>query len=98
MSLRNTSEEAIVNNRLSLAKKYQDEPLSECVKTALDNYFSHLNGHAANDLYRMVIDEVERPMFESVLKYTGGNQSRASSLLGISRSTLRKKLAHYGID
>lgn len=98
MTLNNASEETSLDNHLSLAKKHQNEPLAECVKDALDNYFDHLNGHAANDLYRMVIEEVEKPMFESVLRHTGGNQSRASNLLGISRSTFRKKLAYYGID
>jgi DNA-binding protein Fis len=28
----------------------------------------------------------------------GGNQSKASKMLGISRSTLRKKLAQYDLD
>ena len=46
----------------------------------------------------MVIAEVERPMFETVMDYVNGNQSRASQILGISRSTLRKKLKIYDLD
>jgi Fis family transcriptional regulator len=38
------------------------------------------------------MNEVERPMIESVLEHTQGNQSAAASILGISRGTLRKKL------
>jgi Fis family transcriptional regulator len=45
----------------------------------------------------MVIEEVERPLIETVLDYAQGNQTQAARLLGISRSTLRKKMAHYGI-
>jgi Fis family transcriptional regulator len=45
----------------------------------------------------MVLAEVERPLLACVLEKVGGNQSRAAQVLGISRSTLRKKLAHYHI-
>lgn len=83
---------------LSVVKKHKNEPLSECVKQALDNYFKHLDGHNINNLHQIVLREVEPPMFERVMRYTKGNQSKAAKLLGISRSTLRKKLAQYAID
>jgi Fis family transcriptional regulator len=51
-----------------------------------------------DDLHDMVIREVERPMIETVLDHTHGNQTRAAGMLGISRSTFRKKMAHYGIN
>jgi Fis family transcriptional regulator len=73
------------------------EPLSECVRTALRTYLRGLNGHEVNDLYQLVIEEVERPMLATVLEHTGGNQTSAARLLGISRSTLRKRLATYQI-
>lgn len=79
-------------------KQRKDEPLSDCVRSALDSYFTHLNGHSINKLHQMVIEEVERPLFQTTMAHTGGNQSKAAALLGISRSTLRKKLAYYGID
>jgi Fis family transcriptional regulator len=43
----------------------------------------------------MVLSEVERPLLEAVLAHTGSNQSKAARVLGISRSTLRKKLIQY---
>ncbi|MDH3948766.1 MAG: DNA-binding transcriptional regulator Fis [Gammaproteobacteria bacterium] len=73
------------------------QTLRECVKDAIDCYFQQLDGHPAGDLYKMVMDEVEEPLFRSVLEYTGGNQSKASELLGINRGTLRKKLKLYGL-
>lgn len=42
--------------------------------------------------------EVERPMLEAVMEYVKGNQSQASQILGLSRSTLRKKLKIYNLD
>lgn len=73
------------------------EPLSECVRNALRFYLRNLDGYEVNDLYQMVIGEVERPLIETLLEYTQGNQTRAARLLGMSRSTLRKKIAHYGV-
>ncbi len=83
---------------LRVIKKTHADPLRECVREALHDYFARLDGHSASPLYQLVIREVERPLFETVMEYTEGNQTRAASVLGISRSTLRKKLALYQID
>jgi len=73
-------------------------PLRECVRMALDAYLVQLEGHEPRDLYRMVMTEVEAPMLEAVLAFTGGNQTRAAEVLGINRGTLRKKLRLYGLE
>ena len=72
--------------------------LSDCVRTALTDYFQRLDGHPVGDLYEMVIAEVERPLILTVLEHCGYNQSKAAQALGLSRSTLRKKITHYGLD
>ena len=66
--------------------------------TPLKKYFKDLNGHKPGELYDLVLGEVEPPLFQTVMDYTQGNQSRAAQILGISRSTLRKKLKSYGLD
>lgn len=73
------------------------EPLSKCVRNAMRYYLRNLDGYEVNDLHQMVIEEVERPLIETVLDYTQGNQTQAARLLGMSRSTLRKKMAHYEV-
>lgn len=72
--------------------------LSVQVKQALELYFQQLKGHDAADLYNMVISEVEKPLLEAVLAYCGYNQSKAAKALGLSRSTLRKKLDQHGLS
>jgi Fis family transcriptional regulator len=83
---------------LTVSHSKKSEPLRQCVSDAMARYFQSLNGHGANNLYRLVMNEVEAPLLESVMKHTGGNQTLAASLLGISRSTLRKKLSQYDLD
>ncbi|MEO0346409.1 MAG: DNA-binding transcriptional regulator Fis [Pseudomonadota bacterium] len=67
-------------------------------ESALEDYFKKLNGTAPGDLYDLVLSEVERPLFRTVMAYTEGNQSRAAEILGINRGTLRKKLKTYAIS
>ena len=52
----------------------------------------------AEELYRSIIDRVERPLLETVLEHTRGNQIRAAALLGINRNTLRKKISDLALD
>lgn len=73
-------------------------PLSAHVKETVEHYFNQLNGHDTSGLHAMVISEVEKPLLEAALEYCGHNQTKASKLLGLSRSTLRKKLDIYGLS
>ena len=79
-------------------RRRASDPLSERVRQSLDAYFDQLDGTEPSDLYQMVLAQTERPLLERVMQYTGGNQTRAAVVLGISRATLRKKLALYNID
>ena len=73
-------------------------PLAKQVKAAMEIYFQDLEGHQPTDLYRMVINEIEKPLLESVMKQVRGNQSRAAEMLGLNRSTLRKKLQLHNLS
>ncbi len=73
------------------------EPLSKCVQDALTTYLHHMDGHRVVDLHRLVLEEVERPLFETVMRHAEGNLTLAAQMLGLTRSTLRKRLTHYGI-
>ncbi len=49
------------------------------------------------DLYRQVEARWEKALLRRVLELTGGNQVKASELLGINRMTLRKKIEAHGL-
>jgi Fis family transcriptional regulator len=76
----------------------QGHHLRDYAEKALHRYFADLKGHDPSDLYDMVLGEIEPPLLKTLLEYTRGNQSRAAAILGINRSTLRKKLRRYKIN
>ena len=53
---------------------------------------------APGAVYDAALAAFERPLFEAVLRKTGGNQLRAAQQLGINRNTLRKRLTELEID
>ena len=75
----------------------QSVTLRDSVEQALDNYFSQLDGAPVTDVYQLVLSEVEAPLLEKVMEYSADNQTRASTMLGLNRGTLRKKLKQYGM-
>ena len=75
----------------------QSIPMRDYVGSVLENYFGNLNHDRPENVYQMVLTEIEAPLLTAVMKYTSGNQSQAAQILGINRGTFRKKLAFYGM-
>ena len=48
-------------------------------------------------VYHKLQDSFDKSLFEKLLKVTGGNQLKASRILGINRNTLRAKIRKLGI-
>jgi Fis family transcriptional regulator len=71
--------------------------IAEAIISSLETYFKDLDGQPAAQVYDMVIQEVERPLLEVIMREAQGNQLRASEMLGINRNTLRKKLIAHGL-
>ncbi|HSO06864.1 MAG TPA: helix-turn-helix domain-containing protein [Pelomicrobium sp.] len=74
-----------------------ENEIDRTVRRAIERYFRDLDGEKACGIYDMVIASVERPLIESVLRHSEGNQTRAAELLGMNRNTLRKKIRAYRI-
>jgi len=87
--------------RLNVSVDRQDAsraPLRDHVATSVRRYLRDLDGCDTDDLYNIALRELEIPLFAEVLKHCDGNQSRAATMLGIHRATLRKKLKDYGLS
>jgi len=76
-----------------------ENDMARYVRKTLKEYFKDLDGEdPCCGMYDMVMDCVEKPLLEMALEHAGGNQSRASEMLGINRNTLRKKMLQHGIS
>ena len=69
--------------------------IEECVRASLEQYFSDLHGAEPHSVYDMVLQTVEKPLLEVVMRQAEGNQSKAAQWLGINRNTLRRKLLDH---
>jgi DNA-binding protein Fis len=67
--------------------------LEKAIHQAVDRYFSQVGDYELADLYDLVIGESERVLMIYLWRYTRGNKSQMSRILGLSRATLIKKLA-----
>lgn len=77
----------------------QNEALSQQVINAVKGYLNAVNNKNSNlNLYQLIIEEVEAPLFRTVMEMTRYNQSKAARVLGVSRGTLRTKLKRYFDD
>lgn len=82
----------------TLHQERRKQPLRDNVKHSLRLYLNSLSGHEPEELYKMFVEEVERPLLESVMEYCNGNQTKAARCLGLNRGTLRKKLKIYSLN
>ena len=76
----------------------QDESLEALVTRKLENSLASMNLVEMDNLYEMVLHQVERPLINIVLRKTRGNQVRTAATLGINRNTLRKKIKTLEIE
>jgi DNA-binding protein Fis len=73
---------------------YNTKTLSAQIATLLDSVYRETQ----EDLYKVVVGAVEKPLIEFALAQTGGNQLKASRILGINRNTMRAKIKKLSID
>jgi len=54
--------------------------------------------HHVIDLHSACVEEMERVLIEVIMDHTNGNQVQAAKMLGLNRSTLRRKIVEYRME
>jgi len=78
---------------------HNTEALAEQVISAVKGYLSVMGKKTGDlNLHQLILEEIEAPLFRTVMEMSRYNQSRAARILGVSRGTLRTKLKRYFDD
>jgi two-component system, NtrC family, nitrogen regulation response regulator GlnG len=91
------SDLSLPSTESQLPENFAELSLEETVRRKLQSYFHQSAAMPLTDLHALIIGQVEKPLIELTLEYTGGNQLKAAELLGINRNTLRKKITEFKI-
>lgn len=86
MNVSNTSFSQILN---------QEHGLQEKIYSLVTRFLTENKNKSINELYDMILSEIEPPLLQAVIERCRGNQLQAAKILGISRGTIRKKLLRY---
>ncbi|OAB61730.1 hypothetical protein AY599_02445 [Leptolyngbya valderiana BDU 20041] len=71
--------------------------LNQLVEQVVKQYLEDMGSTPPDNLHAFIMREVERPLIQTVLDHVDGNQSRAATILGITRTTLRTRIQRYGL-
>ena len=74
-----------------------DNTLRNTVHESVNDFLQKLDGVSVDNLYKIVLTEVEKPLLTVLMRHVKNNQSKVATMLGLSRGTTRKKLKEYGM-
>jgi DNA-binding protein Fis len=66
-------------------------PLEELLYLRLGTFLDQLHGRRVPDLYRVVMDQVDRAVMRQALERAHGQSGEAARYLGIDRNTFARK-------
>lgn len=73
--------------------------IATAIGSLLDDFFLiQKDVNKVNNLYPVVMKEVEIAMIQRVMAWTSRNKTQAAKILGVSRNTLSKKIQDLRID
>lgn len=71
--------------------------LEDIVRKKLSHFMDKAENCDLENLYPVILAQVEKPLIELTLQRSEGNQMRAARMLGINRNTLRKRIQNLRI-
>lgn len=82
--------ETIENTKMTF-----DSSFTKLVTQKVRTHLLVLDDSHIVDLYKLVMEEIEAPLYKAVMDFCRYNQCRSAAILGVSRGTLRSKLQYY---
>ncbi len=73
------------------------QSLHDLLKKNIKKMISGIGTNEKSNIYSLIIEEIEKIIINLVLQETQYNYFRAAKILGISRSTLYRKIETLGI-
>jgi DNA-binding protein Fis len=67
-------------------------PLEELLYLRLGEFLDQLHGRKVPELYRVLLDQVDRAVLRQALERSEGQLTAAASFLGVDRNTLARKV------
>ncbi len=73
-------------------------PLEELLYARLTRFFDLLHGREVPDLYRVLLDQVDRAVLRHALERADGQVGIAAKFLGVDRNTLARKVKRLKVN
>jgi Fis family transcriptional regulator, factor for inversion stimulation protein len=80
---------------MTIQSNLENQTIAKVVTVAVADYLEKMKHHNIDNLYKLVMAEVEPALLETVMKTNRFNQSKLARILGLSRGTTRSKLRRY---
>lgn len=88
----------ITNGNLQPENLTTAEPTTSIPGSDLQPFVESRLQDQSTDLYAETLEAMERYLITRVLNETGGNQTKAAEILGITRGKIRDRVAQFGIS
>ena len=87
-----------LKNSFEINENDENLTFENIIHKRINKVMSVINNDSSKmNVYNELIKTIEKPLIENILNYTRGNQIKASSILGLNRNTLRKKISELGV-
>jgi DNA-binding protein Fis len=73
-------------------------PLEQLLYVRLGHFFDQLNGRRVPDLYRVLLEQVDRAVIRQALERTEGQLNAAAEFLSVDRNTLSRKARRLKVN